>query len=233
MYWGAVEREGECVHPDQSKEPQMTTTSSTLVTADSKEHPTRRVLVGLAVVIFVLFVAMIATSHDISYDTKIADVRDAYDISQSSSQTAAYAGMVLVGLILFFGGALRNALRASGNSWFADPAFLGFGLLAATFASWGVTDAAMWKAVDSGNDDVIRTVATISDAGFLPLMASMITLYIGTGLAGLSTKALPKWLAVASIAIGVVAPLGPLGFIGFMLLPLWIVAVASWVRLPS
>jgi hypothetical protein len=211
----------------------MTTTSSTLVTADSKEHPTRRVLVGLAVVIFVIFVAMIATGHDISYDTKITDIRDAYDMSESANQISAYAGMVLVGLLLFFGGALRNALRASGNSWFTDPVFLGFGLLAATFASWGVTDAAMWKAVDSGNDDVIRTVATISDAGFLPLMASMIALYIGTGLAGLSTKALPKWLAIASIVIGVAAPLGPLGFIGFMLLPLWIVAVASWVRLQS
>lgn len=207
------------------------TQTSTALAATSKERPTRRVLVGLAVVILVLFLGMIATGHDISYDTKTADIKNAYDFSESTARIGSYVGMILVALLLFFGSALRNALRASGKSWFADPAFLGFAALAATFASWVVEDAALWKAVDSGNEGVIRTVATISDVGFLPLMASMVALYVGTGLASLATSALPKWLAIASIVIGVAAPLGPLGFIGFILLPLWIVAVASWVRL--
>jgi len=207
------------------------TQTSTALAATEKERPTRRALVGLAVVILVFFVGMLATGHDISYDTKTADIKDAYDTSETAARIGSYAGMVLVALMLFFGSALRNALRASGKTWFADPVFLGFGALAATFASWDVTDAAMWKAVDSGNEGVIRTIATISDAGFLPLMASMIALYVGAGLAGLATGALPRWLAIASIVIGVLAPLGPLGFIGFTLLPLWIIAVASWVRL--
>ena len=209
----------------------MTTTSSALVSAPSKERPSRRVLVGLAIAILLFFVALIALSHDIAYDTKTADIEDAFDTSRGASQIGAYAGMVLVGLLLFYGSALRNALRASGRSWFADPAFLGFGALAATIASWSVMDVALWKAVDSGNEAAIRTLATLSDAGFLPVMASMIALYVGTGLAGLTTGALPRWLAVASIVVGVIAPLGPLGFVGFMLLPLWIVAVAAWVTL--
>ena len=209
----------------------MTATSSALDGAPSKERPSRRTFVGLAIVILLFFVALIALGNDISYDTKTADIKDAYDISKGASQISSYAGMVLVGLLLFYGGALRNALRASGKSWFADPALLGFGALAATIASWSVTDVALWKAVDSGNEGAIRTIAIISDAGFLPLMASMIALYVGTGLAGLATGALPKWLAIASIVVGVLAPLGPLGFIGFMLLPLWIVAVAAWVKL--
>lgn len=209
----------------------MTTTSHALAATPARSRPSRRVLVGLAVVILVLIIGMIATGHDISYDTATADIRDAYDISQGANQISAYAGMVLVGLLLFFGSAVRHALRATGRSWFVDAAFLGFGALAATFASWTVADLALWKAVDSGNDDAIRTLAVISDAGFLPLMASMIAIYVGTGLAGLTAGALPKWLAIASIVIGVIAPLGPLGFIGFMVLPLWIVAVASSVRL--
>lgn len=209
----------------------MTDTSSALAGAPSKERPSRRMLVGLAIVILLFFVAQIALSNDISYDTKTADIKEAFDTSSSASQIGAYAGMVLVGLLLFYGGALRNALRASGKSWYADPAFLGFGALAATIASWAVTDVALWKAVDAGNESAIRTIAVISDAGFLPLMASMLALYVGTGLAGLATGALPKWLAITSIAVGVIAPLGPLGFVGFMLLPLWIVAVAAWVKL--
>ncbi|VXC13497.1 hypothetical protein [Aeromicrobium sp. 9AM] len=211
----------------------MTTTSAALAAVSSKERPARRMLVGLAVAILVLCVGMIATSHDISTDTKTADIKDFYDVSEGVSQVTAYAGMVLVGLVLFYASALRNALRTTGRTWFADAVFLGFGALAATFASWTVTDAAMWRAVDAGNDSAIRTLAIITDAGFLPLMASMIAIYVGTGLAGLATHALPKWLAIASIVVGVVAPLGPLGFIGFVVLPFWVVAVAAWVRLDA
>lgn len=195
--------------------------------------PGRRTFVGIAVVILALLLAMVLTSHDISYDTSTAEIRDAYDGSLGASRISAYLGMVLVALLLFYGGALRSALRASGDNWFADPAFLGFGALAATIASWSVTDVAMWKAVDHGDESVIRSIAMISDAGFLPLMASMITLYIGTGLAGLTTGALPKWLAVASIVIGIMAPLGPLGFVGFVVLPLWLVAIATAVKLTA
>jgi len=211
----------------------MTTIGNAHVVDSIEERPSRRSLVGLAVVILVFFVGLIATGNEISYDTKTAAIKDAYDTSQGVNQIAAYAGMVFVGLLLFYGSALRNALRSTGKSWFADPAFLGFAALAATFASWSVTDVALWKAVDSGNEDAIRTLATISDAGFLPVMASMIALYVGTGLAGLTTGALPTWLAAASVVIGIIAPLGPLGFIGFMLLPLWIIAVAVWVRLDT
>ena len=148
----------------------MTQISTARPSTGAKDLPSRRVLVGLAVVILVLFVAMVGTSHDISYNTPTAKITDAYDISKGASQIGAYAGMVFVAMLLFFGGALRNALRSAGKSWLADPALL-------------------------------------------------------------TTKALPKWLAIASIVIGVIAPLGPLGFVGFLLLPLWIVAVAVCVRL--
>lgn len=59
----------------------------------------------------------------------------------------------------------------------------------------------------------------------------MIATYIGTGLAGLRTGSLPKWLAIPSIGVGVLAPFGPLGFIGTMLLPLFMLATALTIRL--
>ena len=209
----------------------MSTSSTELQMAPPLVHPSRRVLLALAIIIVVLFVAMLATSQDVSYDTKTADIESAFGSSLISSQIGAYVGMVFVALLLFFGSAVRNALKTSAGSWYADPVFLGFGALAATFASWCVTDIALWKAVDYGDATVIRTVAVISDAGFLPVMASMMALYIGSGLAGLTSGSLPRWLSIASIVVGVTAPLGPLGFIGFMTLPLWLVAVAVWVRL--
>jgi len=194
-------------------------------------RPRRATLVVMAVALLVVYVAMLATGSDVSYDASLSDIVHSYDQSRGAMQLAGYVGMVFVGLLLFFGAALRNALRVSAESWLADVTLLGFVALAATLGSWIVTDVAMWKAVDYGDESAIRTIAVISDAGFLPLMASMIAVYLGTGLTGLLTGALPRWLAIASIGIGVLAPLGPLGFVGATLLPIWLVATAVTVRL--
>jgi hypothetical protein len=198
----------------------------------SSAAPGRRTLVALAVTIVVVFVGMLAaTGHDVAYDDKTTDIEAVFDQSATASQIASYAGMVAVALVLFFGAAVRNALKVAGRSWLADAAFVGFGALGLTLASWTVTDAALWHAVEYGDESAIRTLASISDVGFLPLMASMIALYVGSGLAGLTTGALPKWLSIASVVVGAVAPLGPLGFVGFLVFPLWLVAVSICVRL--
>lgn len=202
------------------------------VTRETSGAPGRRTLVLLAVTIVLAVVGLMgATGHEIAYDDKTSDIAGVFDQSETFNQVASYIGMALVGLVLFFGAAVRNVLKVAGRSWYADVTFLGFGALGATFASWTVTDAALWRAVDFGDESTIRTFATLSDAGFLPLMASMVAIYVGSGLAGLTTGALPKWLSIASIVVGVITPLGPLGFVGFLLLPLWMLAVAICVRL--
>jgi len=219
-------------HRPESKGPTMNTTIRDLrETAAPPSTPSRRSLVAMASVVLVGYLAMFATGTDLQYDAGMTKIRAAYDGSQGASQLSAYAGMAFVALLLFFGAALRTALRASGRTWLADVPFIGFAALGATIASWAVTDIAMWKAVDFGDEGTIRTLVTISDAGFLPLMAAMIAIYVGTGLVGMTTGAVPKWLAIASIIIGVLAPLGPLGFVGALLLPLWVLAVAICVRL--
>jgi len=194
-------------------------------------RPRRATLVVMAVAILIVYVAMLATGSDLSYDASLSDIVRSYDQSRGAMQVASYVGMAFVGLLLFFGAALRNALRVSAENWLADATLLGFAALAATSGSWIVIDFAMWKAVDYGDESTIRTIAVISDAGFLPLMASMIAVYLGTGMAALLTGALPRWLAIASIGIGVLAPLGPLAFVGATLLPIWLVATAVTVRL--
>jgi hypothetical protein len=175
---------------------------------------------------------MMATGGDFAHDAALSEVDEHFgDISQTTNQVSNYAAMVLVGLVLFLGGAFRSAIRRAGATWLGDVVLLGFGALAATFASWAVIDAALWRAVDFGDESATRALVVLGDVTFLPLMASMIAIYIGTGLAGLTTGSLPKWLAAASILVGVLAPMGPLGFIGALLLPVWAVVVALMVRM--
>lgn len=211
----------------------MTTTIPTAATGRvlAGGPPDRRTLVALAGVILVAYVALFALGSDVSYDTDVATIASAYDQSVDAMRIIGYVGMAAVGLILFYGAALRTAIRTSAPTWLADVSLLGFAGVGATLASWFVTDFALWKTVDGGDESAIRTMAAITDAGFLPLMAAMLAVYVGTGLAGLRTGALPRWLAIASIVVGVLAPVGPLGFVGTLLLPLWILATALTVRL--
>jgi len=52
-------------------------------------------------------------------------------------------------------------------------------------------------------------------------MVAVSVVLLAGGIAALRTNALPRWLAWVATVVGAVAVLGPLGFAGFFLLPLW------------
>jgi hypothetical protein len=203
--------------------------STTATTAPSV--PRRRTLVGLSVAFLLVLVVFVATGSDNESDSSLSTIRDSYDFSETALRVTSYAGMVLCALLVFLGAAVRAALRSRRNPWTADVAMLGFAVVGLTISGWVVTALAMWHAVDQGETASIRTLNFIDTANFLPLMMGMICAYVGTGVAGLASGTLPRWLAIASIVLGCLAPLGPLGFAPAMLLPIWAVAVSAWVQL--
>ena len=153
-----------------------------------------------------------------------------HDQSHLAIMITSYAGMAACAVLVFLGVAVRSALRAQRPTWTADVAMLGFVVIALTIASWAVSGLAVWHAVDQGQDASVRTLNFVDTSNFLPLMMGMICAYVGTGAAGLASGTLPRWLAVASIVIGLLAPLGPLGFVPAMLLPIWLIVVSALVR---
>ena len=202
--------------------------STTLTTMSSL--PRRRTLVLLAVTFVTGFVAALATGADTNPDSSLATIESAYDQSHLSIMIASYAGMAACAVLIFLGVALRSALRAQRPTWTADAAMLGFVVIALTIASWVVSGLALWHAVDQGEDASVRTLNFVDTSNFLPLMTGMICVYVGTGAAGLVSGTLPRWLAVASIVLGILAPLGPVAFAPAVLLPIWLVLVSALVR---
>ena len=192
--------------------------------------PRRRTLVLLAVTFVTVFVAALATGADNNADSSLATIESAYDQSHLVIMITSYAGMAACAVLVFLGVAVRSALRAQRPTWTADVAMLGFVVIALTIASWVVSGLALWHAVDQGQDASVRTLNFVDTSNFLPLMMGMICAYVGTGAAGLVSGTLPRWLAVASIVIGLLAPLGPLGFVPAMLLPIWLIVVSALVR---
>jgi hypothetical protein len=193
--------------------------------------PRRRTLVLLAVVFLVAFAALMLTGQDNEPDSSISAIKDSFGQSRTLIAWTCYVGMASCAVLVFLGTAVRTALRSGRRSWTGDVAMLGFVVIALTIASWGVSSLAMWHAVDQGDDASIRALNYVDTSNFLPLMLGMACAMIGTGTAGLAGDTLPRWLAVVSIVLGCLAPLGPLGFVPAMLLPVWMVVVAVAIRL--
>jgi Na+/melibiose symporter-like transporter len=210
----------------------MTTTrfDSTPATTASPV-PRRRTLVLLAAVFLVAFAVLLLSGQDNESDSSLATITSSYDQSHALVAWSSYAAMAACAVLVFLGGGIRSALRSRRQPWTADVAMLGFVVIALTIASWVVSGLGMWHAVDQGDDASIRALNYIDTSNFLPLMLGMACAMVGVGTAALAGGSLPRWLAVVSIVLGCLAPLGPLGFVPAMLLPLWALVVAAMVRL--
>jgi hypothetical protein len=208
------------------------TTFDTLPAAQPTEdrRADRRLLVLLAVLFLVGFAVMMVTGTDREPDADPARIIADYDTSLGVVRLQCYAVMALSGVVAFLGAGIRSALNARVRSWTADVALAGFVLLAMTYAGFGVTALALRHAVDIGDPTLVASINLLDTANFLPAMAAMICIYLGTGLTALRTHALPGWLCWVSIALGVAAPLGPAAFAPFMLLPVWAVVVSAALR---
>jgi hypothetical protein len=193
--------------------------------------PRRRTLVSLSCVLLVAVVGLMMIGADNESDSSLATIKGSYDHSHVFVAWTGYAGMATCAVLVFFGAAMRAALRSRRPAWTADVAMLGFVVIALTIASWVVSGLVMWHAVDQGDDASIRALNYIDTSNFLPLMIGMACAMVGVGTAGLTGGSLPRWLAVFSIGLGCLAPLGPLGFFPAMLLPIWAIVVAVKVRL--
>lgn len=184
-------------------------------------------MIGLAVAYAALFAGMLfsgggETDTDAPGTQLIAD----YDASSATVHIAGYAGVVAAVLLVFLGAGLRQVLRRNRPSWTADAAFGGAIALALALVCSVVTSFAMYNAVDTGSAEVAQAINVLDHAMFVPAMLGLACTMIGTGLAALRSGALPAWLAIASVIIGGLAPLGPGGFLPYTLFPVWVVVVA-------
>jgi hypothetical protein len=128
-------------------------------------------------------------------------------------------------LLIFFGAGLRRRLeRGRGDSGHGMVAFGGALLAAATFALVGMLEAAMTNAAHEGNRQAVYTLNQLHSYDWLGWNAAFAAMLLATGLGARRNRMLPTPLAWATIVIGA-SLLTPLGFFGFILLPLWLIVV--------
>ena len=107
-------------------------------------------------------------------------------------------------------------------------AFGGAILAAGTFALVGMLEAAMTNAADDGNREAVYALNQLHSYDWLAWNAAFAALLLAPGLGALRNGMFPKLLRMGDRRNRSDAP-PPLGFFGFILLPLWLVVSGVWL----
>ena len=127
-------------------------------------------------------------------------------------------------LLVFFGVDLRRHLRHERDAGHGSVAFGGALLAASTFALVGMLEGAATNAAHEGERSATYTLSQLHSYDWLARNAAFAAVLLATGLEALQNGALPAPLAWLTLVIGA-SLLTPLGLVGFLLLPLWLIVV--------
>lgn len=152
------------------------------------------------------------------------------DHAQSSSTLLIFGTALIIAAIVlvFFGGWLRQTLRstATGPDWLPDVVLAGAIIHAVTLTTFVSSSNSVQHAIDTGDPAIAQALNIASGSDFVTAMLGLACMLIATGVSAYRSGALPRWLAVVSIILGVMAPLGPGGFAPFLTFPVWVVVVS-------
>ena len=178
-----------------------------------------------------LFVAgLVVLWDDPPGEAAVAETFSYWQDNQGRHQIIALLITPLMAFVLvFFGAGLRGRLERGGRDCgHGMVAFGGALLAAATFALVGMLEAAMTNAAHEGNRQAVYTLNQLHSYDWLAWNPAFAAMLLATGLGARRNRMLPTPLAWATIVIGA-SLLTPLGFFGFILLPLWLIVVGVWL----
>lgn len=147
---------------------------------------------------------------------------------------ASLSCLVVMGVaLLFFATAVRNLLRSgeAREATYSSVAYGGWLTVSAALAQMAVWNKGLMSAAQDGNDAATQTLSYAQYFGWLGMGVGVSTAFIALGLGGVRTAVLPRWFAVATSVLGVLALLGacsipPGGLVTYLVLPFWLIAAA-------
>ena len=196
-----------------------------------KISKTQRPTAGLGLACAGVLFAVTFFAPEVAEDAAAARLIEFYDDHAAQNWIAAF-GLVITGvMLLFFAASLRQALRAGDRSEADDRlgtvTFGGAVIYAVAVGLFGVLAVAMVEAAELGNPDVITSLKVFDNNIFLLMLMGLSAMMLATGLCARKSDVLPRWLAYASIALGLLAVAGPGGFVAYLGFPFWLIAVSA------
>jgi hypothetical protein len=173
---------------------------------------------------------LILLRNDPPSETELAETFAYWRADRGQHQIIALLVAPLIAfLLIFFGTGLRRRLeQGSDGSGHGSVAFGGALLASVTFALVGMLEAAMTNAADQGQKQAVFTLNQLHSYDWLGWNAAFAAMLLATGLGARRNGMLPSALSWATVAIGA-SLLTPIGFFGFILVPVWLIVVGGWL----
>lgn len=158
-----------------------------------------------------------------------------YNDHQGQTLASAFLGPLAAVLLVLFFSHVRTLARerriapGPGPTIMISGAVLwAGGLLLDSMLTLGQATSA-----DNGQEQVAQTLNVLSNDAWLPFIGGLAVTLIGAGVTVLSADLLPRWLGWVAVVVGVISILGPGGFLGYFVAPLWmLVAGILLARMP-
>lgn len=192
-------------------------------------------LTGVAFVV-VGIVSFIIGGEPKSADEPVNEIVDFYVDNKDSVQISAIGGVIAGLLLIFFGAYLRRVLHAAAGEGdvLSLVSFIGLVLVALGFAIDGTIAFALAEAAKDVDPVAMQSLQALWDNDFLPIMLGVLAFLWATGIAVITSGALPRWMGWVMIALGIlgVTPIGFAAFAGAALLVL-VISILLAVRARS
>jgi hypothetical protein len=185
----------------------------------------RRLLALAGPVFAVLFLLALFVLDDDGPGDKASGkaVVDYVNDHEGALLVGAFGGPALVALLVLFFSHLaalareRSAAAGAGPTVMVAGAVLwGAGLLGGSALQLAALDSA-----DDNQEQVAQTIYVLLNADWLPFIAGIAVTLIGAGMTVLRVGLVPRWLGWVALVVGIIALIGPGGFAGFFVGPLW------------
>jgi hypothetical protein len=188
--------------------------------------PLAGVLAGL-----LFFVGLVLLWNDPSSETGPAETFAYWQDDRGQHQIVALLVAPLIAFFLvFFGAGLRRRLAQGDDAGHGSVAFGGALLGAAGFLIVAMLEAGMTNAAHEGERQTVYTLNQFHSYDWLAWNPAFAAVLLATGLGARRNGMLPTLIAWATIVIGA-SLLTPLGFFGFILVPVWLIVVGMWLFL--
>jgi hypothetical protein len=176
------------------------------------------------------FVGLVLLWNDPSSETGPAETFAYWQDDRGQHQIVAIlVGPLIAFLLLFFGAGLwRRLARGAGDAGHGPVAFAGSVLAAATFALVAMLEGAMTNAAHEGERETVYTLSQLHSYDWLAWNVAFAAMLLATGLGARRNGMLPSALAWATVIVGA-SLLTPLGYFGFVLVPVWLILVGLWL----
>jgi len=174
-------------------------------------------LTGLAFFVLVVVSFLVSGEPPDATKDKAGEIVDFYVDNKDAQFLSAILGVIGGTLFVFFGGYMRRVLRdAEGPGGILSAvAFAGTIIFATGLAIDSTITITLAETAEDIDPTAVQTLTALYNNDYMPFAMGIQLFMLATGISVVRHGALPKWVGVIAIVLGVVA-MTPAGFFAFI-----------------